>query len=244
MGGAKNHLVVMPDAKIDHVVRNMTTSCYGCAGQRCMASSVIVAVGDQMYQETRDRFIEDSKQSVVANPLDPRFEDEPMLIGPVISASAKETILELIDVAVREGATLALDGRDSVVEGSEGGYFVGPTVLTDVQPGSTIHKTEVFGPVVIIMKARDFDHALEIVNSHEYGNGASIYTQSGFWARRFKLEAEAGMVGVNVGIPAPVAHLPFGGMKASQWADIKAQGRAVVNFYTQDKIVTERYFPE
>jgi malonate-semialdehyde dehydrogenase (acetylating) / methylmalonate-semialdehyde dehydrogenase len=244
MGGAKNHLVVMPDARMEHVIRNMTTSCYGCAGQRCMASSVIVAVGEHTYQETCERFIEDSRNAIVANPLDPGFEDEPMLVGPVISAAAKERILGLIDTAVREGATLALDGREFVVEGSEGGYFVGPTVLTDVQPGSTIHNTEVFGPVVVIMKAESFDDALAIVNGHEYGNGASVYTQSGFWARRFKLEAQAGMIGVNVGIPAPVAHLPFGGMKASQWADIKTQGKAVVHFYTQDKIVTERYFPE
>jgi malonate-semialdehyde dehydrogenase (acetylating)/methylmalonate-semialdehyde dehydrogenase len=244
MGGAKNHLVVMPDAKMEGVIRNMTTSCYGCAGQRCMASSAIVAVGDATYEEVCRKFVEDSKKQLVANPLDPRYEEEPLLLGPVISKKAKESILGLIEDGVREGATLALDGRDVVVEGSEGGYYIGPTVFTDVKPGMKIHKTEIFGPVVVILKADTLDDAIRIVNSHEYGNGASIYTQNGYYARKFKLEAEAGMIGINVGIPAPVAYLPFGGMKASQWADIKTQGKAIVNFYTQDKIVTDRYFAE
>lgn len=246
MGGAKNHLVVMPDAKIRDVIRNMTTSCYGCAGQRCMAASAIVAVGDAMYKEICERFVEDSKQTIVANPLDPRFENEPMLLGPVISASAKKTILGLIEDGVREGATLALDGRNvkAAGEGAEKGYYIGPTVFTDVTPGMKIHRTEIFGPVVVILKADTLDDAIKIINDHEYGNGASIYTQNGYWARKFKLEVEQGMIGINVGIPAPVAYLPFGGMKASQWADIKAQGKAIVNFYTEDKVVTERYFPE
>lgn len=246
MGGAKNHLVVMPDAKISDVIRNMTTSCFGCAGQRCMASSAIIAVGDAMHAEVVARFVRDSKETIVGNPLDPRFENEGMLMGPVISAAAKARILALIEDGIREGATLALDGRDvePLGEGVEGGYFLGPTVFTDVKPGMTIHKTEIFGPVVCILKADTLDDAIRIINEHEYGNGASIYTQNGYWARKFKLEVEAGMIGVNVGIPAPVAYLPFGGMKNSQWADIKAQGKAVVNFYTQDKIVSERYFPD
>jgi malonate-semialdehyde dehydrogenase (acetylating) / methylmalonate-semialdehyde dehydrogenase len=115
-------------------------------------------------------------------------------------------------------------------------------VLVDVRPGMEIHKTEIFGPVVAIMKAESFDEAIEIINGHQYGNGASIYTQDGHWARRFKLEVACGMIGVNVGIPAPVAHLPFGGMKASLCSDIKAQGRAVVDFFTEQKIITERYW--
>jgi malonate-semialdehyde dehydrogenase (acetylating)/methylmalonate-semialdehyde dehydrogenase len=244
MGGAKNHLVVMADAKMEGVIRNMTTSCYGCAGQRCMASSAIVAVGDATYEEVCRKFVEDSKNHLVANPLDPRYEEEPNLLGPVISKKAKETILSLIEDGIKEGATLALDGRNVTVEGSEGGYYIGPTVFTDVKPGMKIHKTEIFGPVVVIMKADTLDEAIRIINEHEYGNGASIYTQNGYYARKFKLEVEAGMIGVNVGIPAPVAYLPFGGMKGSQWADIKTQGKAIVNFYTQDKIVTDRYFAE
>jgi malonate-semialdehyde dehydrogenase (acetylating)/methylmalonate-semialdehyde dehydrogenase len=245
MGGAKNHLVVMGDAKVDDVVRNMITSCYGCAGQRCMASSAIVAVGQAMYDTICTMFVAESKKVRLANPLDPRYANEEMLMGPVISARARQFILEMIDVGVKEGATLALDGRTcSSPAGCEKGYFVGPTVFTDVTPGMAIHATEIFGPVVVIMKADSLDEAIAIINAHRYGNGASIYTQNGYYARKFKLEAQAGMIGVNVGIPAPVAYLPFGGMKDSQFADIKAQGKAVINFFTEDKVVTERYWPE
>ncbi len=128
--------------------------------------------------------------------------------------------------------------------GREQGHFLGPTVLVDVQPGMEVHKTEIFGPVVVILRAGSFEEAVGIINGHQYGNGASIYTRQGYWARRFKLEADCGMIGVNVGIPAPVAHLPFGGMKASLYSDVKAQGKAVVDFFTEAKIVTERYSPE
>lgn len=244
MGGAKNHLVFMPDAKIGEVVRNMITSCYGCAGQRCMASSAIVCVGDATYQEVRERFVEECGKVIVADPLDPRVADEPMVMGPVISAKAKAFVLEMIEKGIREGATLALDGRGLTIKGREKGHFVGPTVFTDVRPGMQIHTTEIFGPVVIIMKVDSLDEAIQIINEHEYGNGASIYTQNGHYARRFKIEVKAGMIGVNVGIPAPVAYLPFGGMKSSLFADIKAQGKAVVRFFTEEKIVTERYWPE
>lgn len=243
MGSAKNHLVVMPDAKLDAVIRNMTTSCYGCAGQRCMASSAIIGVG-AMYETICERFIEDSKKVIVANPLDEHIADQSLVMGPVISAKAKEFILSMIEQGIKEGATLALDGRSIIVPGCEKGYFIGPTVFTDVVPGMKIHDTEIFGPVVVILKAESLDEAIEIINGHKYGNGASIYTQNGYWARKFKLEAEVGMIGINVGIPAPVAYLPFGGMKESQYADIKAQGKAIINFYTEDKIVTERYFRE
>jgi len=139
---------------------------------------------------------------------------------------------------------LALDGRDVAVEGCEKGHFIGPTVFTNVQPGMEIHSTEIFGPVVVILKAETLDEAIQIINDHQYGNGASIYTQNGYYARRFKLEVDCGMIGINIGIPAPVAYLPFGGMKASLLSDIKAQGKAVVDFYTQEKIVTERFWPE
>lgn len=244
MGGAKNHLVVMPDAKMDDVIRNMITSGYGCAGQRCMASSAIVCVGDRTYREVTDRFVRAAREVIVANPLDPKVADQAMVMGPVISAKAKEFVLKMIDTGVQEGATLALDGRGAKVPGCEKGHFVGTTVFTDVKPGMQIHRTEIFGPVQVILRAGTLDEAIRIVNDHEYGNGASIYTQNGYYARKFKLEAQVGMVGVNVGIPAPVAYLPFGGMKSSQFADIKAQGKAIVNFFTHDKIVTERYWPE
>ena len=150
----------------------------------------------------------------------------------------------MIETGIAEGATLALDGRGIVVPGCEKGYFIGPTVFTDVKPGMEIHSTEIFGPVVVILKAASLDEAIKIINNLEYGNGASIYTQNGHYARRFKLETDCGMIGINVGIPAPVAYLPFGGMKASLFADIKAQGKAIINFFTEDKIITERYWPE
>lgn len=244
MGAAKNHLIAMPDAKMDDMIRNMVSSCYGCAGQRCMASSAIVAVGDDMYKKTCEEFIKASKEVIVADPLDPKVADESMVMGPVISAKSKSFILEMIETGIKEGATLALDGRDLVVEGCEKGHFVGPTVFTDVKPGMSILDTEIFGPVVVILKADTLDEAIGIINDHQYGNGASIYTQNGYYARKFKLEVECGMIGINVGIPAPVAYLPFGGMKESQYADIKAQGKAIVEFFTENKIITERYWPE
>ncbi len=244
MGSAKNHLVAMPDAKVDDMLRNMITSCYGCAGQRCMAASAIVAVGNDMYKTTCEKFIEASKNVLVANPMDPKVADESMVMGPVISAKSKQFILDMIETGITEGATLTLDGRDIEVPGCEKGYFIGPTVFTDVKPGMEIHRTEIFGPVVVILKAGSLDEAIQIINNLEYGNGASIYTQNGYYARKFKLETECGMIGINVGIPAPVAYLPFGGMKASLFADIKAQGKAIINFFTEDKIVTERYWTE
>ena len=244
MGGAKNHLVVMPDASVEKVIRNMISSCYGCAGQRCMAASAIVCVGDNTYRAICREFIKASKEVITANPLDPGVANEPMVMGPVISAKARKFILEMIETGIKEGATLALDGRNLVIKGCEKGYFIGPTVFTDVLPGMQIHKTEIFGPVVVILKADSLDQAIKIINDHQYANGASIYTQNGYYSRKFKLEAEVGMIGVNIGIPAPVAYLPFGGMKDSQFADIKAQGKAVVNFFTEDKIISERYWGE
>ncbi len=244
MGGAKNHLVVMPDANVDEVVRNMITSCYGCAGQRCMAASAIVAVGDDVYRAVCERFIAASKKVIVADPLDPAVADESMVMGPVISARSKEFVLGMIETGVREGATLALDGRGVEVPGCERGHFVGPTVFTDVAPGMEIHTTEIFSPVQVILKAGSLDEAVGMINGHPYGNGASIYTQDGWAARHFKLEVECGMIGVNVGIPAPVACLPFGGMKGSLFSDIKAQGKAVVDFFTEQKVITERYWPQ
>ena len=244
MGSSKNHLVAMPDARVDDMLRNMITSCFGCAGQRCMAASAIVVVGNDMYKTVCEKFTEASKNVLVADPLDPEVADESMVMGPVISAKSKQFILDMIETGISEGATLALDGRDIVVPGCENGYFIGPTVFTDVKPGMEIHTTEIFGPVIVILKAGSLDEAIEIINNLEYGNGASIYTQNGYYARKFKLETECGMIGVNVGIPAPVAYLPFGGMKASFFADIKAQGKAIINFFTEDKIITERYWPE
>lgn len=244
LGGAKNHLVVMPDAPVDEVVRNLVTSCYGCAGQRCMAASAIVCVGEATHRALVDAFLAASRSVIVADPLDPAVADEAMVCGPVITGQARTRIEDLIQRGIDEGATPLLDGRGIAPAGRRGGYFVGPTILDDVAPGSTVHRTEIFGPVAVILRAGSFEEAVSIVNGHEYANGASIYTRSGHHARRFRLEAAAGMIGINVGIPAPVAYMPFGGAKASIFSDIKAQGRSVVSFFTQERIVTERYWPE
>jgi malonate-semialdehyde dehydrogenase (acetylating)/methylmalonate-semialdehyde dehydrogenase len=244
MGGAKNHLVVMPDTKINEVVRNMIVSCFGCAGQRCMAASAIVTVGQETHQLICEQLIAAAKKLTVANPLDSKVLNDATAVGPVISAAAKERILGLIQEGVDEGATLALDGRNITVLDGQAGHYVGPTIFTDVKPGMKIHQTEIFGPVVVIINANTLDEAIEIINNHPYGNGASIYTQNGHWAREFKLNVECGMIGVNVGIPAPVAYLPFGGMKQSIFSNTKAQGKAVIDFYTEQKIITERYWPE
>lgn len=244
LGSAKNHLVVMPDANLDECVRNMITSCFGCAGQRCMASSVVVAVGDDTYRTVVERFVEAARTVPVGDPLDPAMDGDDRAMGPVISQKNKDFIESMIARGAEEGARLLLDGRGCRVAGREGGHYVGPTVLADVRPGSDLHATEVFGPVVSLMKAASFDEAVAILNAHAYGNGASLYTRSGYWARRFKLEVRAGMIGINVGIPAPVAFLPFGGDKASIFSDIKAQGREVVRFYTDARIVTQRFWPE
>jgi len=162
-----------------------------------MAASAIICVTDETYNTVCEKFIDKSKKVIVANPLKLEVANEPMVMGPVISSAAKERISSLIEEGIKEGANLALDGREIVVKGCEKGYFIGPTVFTDVKPGMKIHRTEIFGPV-----------------------------------------------GINIGIPAPVAYLPFGGMKASQFADIKAQGKAIINFFTEDKIITERYWSE
>ena len=245
MGSAKNHLVVMPDyAHLDQLIRNMSTSCYGCAGQRCMAASVIVPVGEEMYRTVSERFIEESKRIIVADPLDPAVAGEPMVMGPVISARAGDFVRGMIQTGVEEGATLALDGRDVKVPGRERGHFIGPTVFTDVRPGMEIHKTEIFAPVVCIIKVDSLDEAVDIINRHQYGNAASIYTQNGYYAREFKLRTWCGMIGVNVGIPAPVPFLPFGGAKDSMLCDIKMQGKSAIDFYTESKIVVERYWEE
>jgi len=245
MGSAKNHLVVMPDYnKMEPLIRNMSTSCFGCAGQRCMASSVIVGIGETMYRTICERFIEDAKQFITADPLDPKVAEEPMLMGPVINAASKRFILEMIDKGVKEGARLALDGRNIRIPGREKGHFVGPTVFIDVQPGMAIHQTEIFGPVVCIMKVEKLDEAIDIINRHPYSNAASIYTQNGYYARKFKLAVNCGMIGVNVGIPAPVPFLPFGGMNNSMLCDIKMQGSSAIQFFTENRVVIERYWQE
>jgi malonate-semialdehyde dehydrogenase (acetylating)/methylmalonate-semialdehyde dehydrogenase len=242
MGGAKNYLVVMPDANLDKVVTNMITSCFGCAGQRCMAASIIVCVGDEIYEKTKKAFVEAADKMIVANPLDPKYKDEPILMGPVISKVSKDRILACIETAKKEGFKVLLDKSDIKIKGCENGYFVGPVIFGDVKAGSLTERTEIFGPVVGMMKVDSLDEVIRYLDENPFGNGASIYTQNGYWARKFEIEAQCGMIGINLGVPAPVAYFPFGGMKESQLSDIKSQASRVVDFYTEEKIITRRFF--
>ncbi|MEA2196146.1 MAG: malonate-semialdehyde dehydrogenase (acetylating) / methylmalonate-semialdehyde dehydrogenase [Solirubrobacteraceae bacterium] len=235
LGGAKNHMVVMPDAVIDRAVEGILASSFGAAGQRCMAGSVVVTVA-----EAAERLIgpltEAARALRVGDGLDPEVN-----VGPVISCAARERIEDAIAAAAASGAQLAVDGRG--VNGPDGA-FVGPTILTGVTPDMDIVRQEVFGPVLAIVEAADLGEAIEIVNASPYGNGTSIFTESGAAVRRYRHDVEAGMVGVNVGVAAPVAFFPFSGWKASFLGDLHAHGTDAVDFYTRKKTVTSRFFTE
>lgn len=242
MGGAKNHLVVMPDARdVDALIANLLTSCFGCAGQRCMAASVIVAVGKDSGRRLVSALVEIAGQLRVADPLGEDAESCTGLVGPVISAQAKAFIYRMIESGVAEGATLVLDGRSVSVPGCPDGHYVGPTIFTDVTTEMEIYRTEIFGPVICCMEVATLDDAIGLINRHAYANAASIYSDSGRTVRAFKEEAQVGMIGVNVGIPAPVPFLPFGGKRDSMHGDIKMQGLAAMRFFTEEKVVVERF---
>ncbi len=240
LGSAKNYLVVMPDAEMKHTIANMLTSCFGCAGQRCMAASIIACIGEETYARVKADLVAAAQRILVGNPLDCSDTDGSFVMGPVISAQARIRALTAIDQALAEGATLLLDGRSSVPL-HPCGFFLGPTILEHVEPGSHLEQTEVFAPVVGLIQFASLDAAIDAINAHPYGNGASIYTQNGAWARHFEIETRCGMIGVNVGVPAPVAYFPFGGSKASHLSDIKVQGARIVDFYTEEKVVTRRF---
>ncbi|HYA02334.1 MAG TPA: CoA-acylating methylmalonate-semialdehyde dehydrogenase [Syntrophobacteria bacterium] len=238
LGGAKNYLVVLEDAQMDIFVDNYLNSCYGSAGQRCLAGS-IVAVVPEIYDETVARIVEASKGVVVGDALDPK-----VYMGPVISAEAKKRIERLIEVGVGEGARLVLDGRNpKVPEKNKNGYFVGPTVFTEVTPDMTIAKEEIFGPVVSVIRTKDLDEVLQLIRKQRVGNGACIFTQNLYYTEKFISEADVGMVGVNVGISAPHPYLPFGGIKDSLVGTNKVQGKDGIDFFTQSKIATVRVAP-
>jgi malonate-semialdehyde dehydrogenase (acetylating)/methylmalonate-semialdehyde dehydrogenase len=236
LGGAKNFLAIMPDAEMDRSIANAAESGYGCSGQRCLAASVVVAIGPA-YERVREGIVAAAKAVVLGDGSKPG-----VTMGPVISAAHRDKVLAYIDKGVAEGAKLLVDGRGAKVEGHPGGYWVGPTVFDDVKPGMTIATEEIFGPVICLMKARDLDEAITIANRSEYGNAASIYTTSGKAAREFQLRIQAGMVGVNIGVAAPMAMFPFGGQKGSFFGDTKAHGATGVDFYTERKIVITRWF--
>jgi malonate-semialdehyde dehydrogenase (acetylating)/methylmalonate-semialdehyde dehydrogenase len=231
LGGAKNHVVVMPDAELESAVEGVLSSAFHAAGQRCLANSVCVAVGD-VYERLKARLAEKGGAMVVGDGAEPDTE-----VGPVISEAARERILEWIDKGVSAGGELVLDGRG---QGDEDGTFIGPTII-EADPDSEIAKEEIFGPVLTLVRARDLEHALEIMNSSPKGNAASIFTTSGGAMRRFRYEAQAGMIGVNIGVAAPMSFFPFTGWKDSFFGDLHAHGRDAIEFYTEKKVVITRW---
>jgi malonate-semialdehyde dehydrogenase (acetylating) / methylmalonate-semialdehyde dehydrogenase len=234
LGGAKNHMVVMPDAVIDKTVEGILASAFGAAGQRCMAGSVVVAVGDA-HEQLIGPLVEASRALRVGDGLDDAND-----VGPVISCAARDRIGDWIERGVSDGARLALDGRDP--ESDPNGSYVGPTILDGVTPEMDIAQQEVFGPVLCVISAPTLDEAISIVNASRFGNGTSIFTESGASVRRYRHEVQAGMVGVNIGVAAPVAFFPFSGWKDSFLGDLHAHGPDAVEFYTRKKTVTSRWF--
>jgi malonate-semialdehyde dehydrogenase (acetylating)/methylmalonate-semialdehyde dehydrogenase len=234
-GGAKNHVVILPDADLETSTRIISDSAFGCAGQRCLAVSVAVTVGEAQHT-FREAILEMAGSLRVGNGL-----DEGVQMGPVITPESKARIESCIAQGEREGARAVLDGRGARLPGLEKGNFVKPTVLDGVPPASDLSRTEIFGPVLSLTHARDLDEAIQIVNSNPYGNAASIFTSSGVAARRFRYEVTAGNVGINIGVAAPMAYFPFSGWKDSFLGVLHGQGWDGVEFYTDKKVVVERW---
>ncbi len=236
LGGAKNFLVMLPDAHPEHAVRAAVESCFGCAGQRCLAGSVIVLVGDA-FDRLRDSFVAMAEQIQVGEGT-----RDGVTMGPVISKAAQGRIEAAIERGVDEGAELLVDGRGCAPAGCEEGTFVGPTVFDGVTPGMSLATDEIFGPVMGLMHVDSVADAVEIVNGHEYGNTTSIFTESGEAARSFARSVEPSMIGINLGVPAPMSFFTFGGARGSFFGDLKAHGRDSIHFYTDRKTVISRWF--
>ena len=234
-GGAKNPIIVLPDANIDDVTQVAAESAFGCAGQRCLAASLAITVGD-----AQKPFVEAMADAATSRNVGYGLDDG-VEMGPVIRAESKARIEQLIQTGLDDGAKAVVDGRQAQVAKYEDGYFVKPTILTDVQPGSQIATTEVFGPVLGVMQANNIDDALSLVNGQRYGNMACLFTQSGAAARKFRYEAQVGNLGINVGVAAPMAFFPFSGWKDSFFGDLHGQGRDAIDFYTEKKVVVERW---
>ncbi len=235
LGGAKNHAVVLPDADLDFTTEAIIGAGYGSAGERCMAISAIVAVGD-VADALVERLAERARRVAVGPGDAPDIE-----MGPVITAAARDRIVGCIDRGVDEGAKLVVDGRRPGVPGHESGFFVGPTLFDAVTPSMTIYRDEIFGPVLVVVRVESLTDAIALVNANPYANGAAIFTRSGFAARRFQQDAEIGMVGVNVPIPVPMAFFSFGGWRASLFGDLNVHGLDGVRFYTRMKTLTTRW---
>ena len=234
-GGAKNPVIILPDADMDMATKIIADSAFGCAGQRCLAVSLAVTVADA--RNTFTEMICDAAASrVVGYGLDSGVQ-----MGAIINAASKTRIEQLIGVGAREGATIPVDGRGTIVKGYEHGSFVRPTILSNVTRGSEIARTEIFGPVLSLMHVSSVDEAIELINGGTYGNQASLFTSSGSAARKFRYEAEAGNIGINIGVAAPMAFFPFSGWKDSFFGDMHGQGMDAVEFFTQKKVVVERW---
>lgn len=236
LGGAKNHMVIMPDADMDQAVDALMGAGFGSAGERCMAVSVAVPVGD----ETGDRLVEALRPRVEALRIGPS-DDPDAEMGPVITADAKNRITSLIDSGVAAGADLVVDGRQLSLQGYENGYFLGGSLFDNVTTDMDIYQQEIFGPVLSVVRAKQYDDAVKMINDHEYGNGTAIFTRDGDAARSFADSIQVGMVGVNVPIPVPVAYHSFGGWKRSIFGDHSIYGPEGVHFYTRLKTVTTRW---
>ena len=235
LGGAKNHLIVMPDANLEQAVDGIMGAAYGSAGERCMAVSVAVAVGD-----IGDRLVDKIYSKAQTLKVAP-WTDHESEMGPVISQEHKEKIENYISIGEKEGAKLVLDGRNCKIQGYEKGYFVGPTLFDDVKKEMTIYQEEIFGPVLSVVRANNYEEALHLVNDHAFGNGTSIYTSDGEASRHFTTNCKIGMVGVNVPIPVPMAFHSFGGWKQSLFGDHSMHGIEGIRFYTKLKTVTSRW---
>lgn len=236
LGGAKNIVAVMPDAKLDAGMPSLITSFFGCSGQRCLSGSVLVPVGD-VADELIEKFIAAAKAIRVGDGL-----KEETGMGPLGSAAHKTKVLGYIEKGIKEGATLVLDGRNCSPKGLENGFFVGPTIFDNVTPDMTIAREEIFGPVVSIIRAATLDEAIDIINTRGFANAACIYTQNGGAVRKFKYRVKPSMVGVNIGIAAPMSFFPFGGAGNSMYGDVKGHGQEIFQFFTDTKVVIERWF--
>jgi malonate-semialdehyde dehydrogenase (acetylating)/methylmalonate-semialdehyde dehydrogenase len=237
-GGAKNHVIVLPDADMPMATQIISDSAFGCAGQRCLAVSVAVTVGEA--QKTfRDSIADAAAKLKVGNGL-----DKDIQMGPVITPQSKERVESLIGLGEKQGAKVLLDGRNSKIPNHESGNFVKPTILDNVPASSDLADTEIFGPVLSLVHASDMDDALAFLERSAYGNQASLFTSSGSAARRFRYEAPAGNIGINIGVAAPMAYFPFSGWKNSFFGDLHGQGRDAIEFYTDKKVVVERWAKE
>jgi malonate-semialdehyde dehydrogenase (acetylating)/methylmalonate-semialdehyde dehydrogenase len=236
MGGAKNHGIVLPDADMDQVVKDLSGAAFGSAGERCMALPVVVPVGQKTADELRERMVAEMRTLKVGVSTDAEAH-----YGPVVTAQHRERVAGWIEKGVQEGAELVVDGRDFSLQGHENGYFIGPSLFDHVTPEMESYREEIFGPVLQIVRAASFEEALSLPSKHQYGNGVAIFTQNGRAARDFAARVNVGMVGINVPIPVPVAYHTFGGWKRSAFGDINQHGMEGVRFWTKTKTVTARW---